>query len=265
MVSSMRWKLAVFVLSGMALVCSLAEAQPSGRGGRSGFGGPFGGGGALDLLQDESVRRELALADEQLGKLRDIQDGLREEMQSQAQGFNFGDLRDLSEEERQERFTEFRERRDEITAKAQKEVDQVLSAQQRERLSQLAVQQQIRLMGVQAALASPVLAEKLNVTDKQKDKLVEKAREVHLKLQEAIEKARQEAQDEIVSVLTPEQQAQLKEMMGSSFVFQTPGFGGQGGFGPPGGRGGSGGRGGRGGEGRRVGGEGRVSPPAGEK
>jgi Spy/CpxP family protein refolding chaperone len=247
--SKLQWRLVISVLGCLAMACSLAQAQPGGRGGRGGFGGGFGG--SLDLLQDDSVRRELELTDEQSGKLRDIQDGLREEIQSQAQGFNFGDLRDLSEEERQHRFAEFRKRRDEITAKSQKEVDQVLLPNQRERLKQLAVQQQIRFQGVQGALAAGTLAEKLNVTDEQKEKLAEKAREVHKKLQEAIEKARQEAQDEIVSVLSPEQQAQLKEMMGSSFVFQSPGFGGQVGFGgQPGGRGGSGGRGGRGGEGR---------------
>lgn len=203
------------------------------------------------MLQEDSVCRELEISDDQLGKLRDIQESVREEMQSHYQGFNFADLRNLSDDERRARFEEIGKKNEEITAKAHKEVDQVLLPNQRARLKQLVVQQQIRFQGVPGALSAGKLADTLNVTAEQKEKLAEKAREVQVKLQEAIEKARQDAQDEILRVLSPEQQAQLKEMMGTAFAFQSPGFGG-----PPAGRGGlgEGGRGGRGGRTTRDGG-----------
>ena len=88
--------------------------------------------------------------------------------------------------------------------------------------------------------------------------------EVKKKLEEKILQARKDAQDEILSVLTSEQQAKIKAMLGESFTFEESEgrFGGRGGR-DGGGRGGRGGRdggprGGRdGGGGGRDGGGGR--------
>jgi Spy/CpxP family protein refolding chaperone len=254
MALSLRWGLAASVLGCLVLAAGIAQGQPGrGRGGQGGggYGGGPPGGGVLGLLQDESVRRELAIADEQESKLRDIQESVSEEMQSEYQRFNFAELPKLSDDERRARFDEIGKKREEINAKAHKEVEQVLLPQQRERIKQLLVQQQLRYLGVQGALSSGKLAETLKVTAEQKEKLAEKARDAQLKLQEAIEKARQEAQSEVLSVLSPEQQAQLKEMMGPTFAFQSPGFGGSSpGRGGPG----EGGRSGRGGRSNRDGG-----------
>jgi Spy/CpxP family protein refolding chaperone len=264
----MRTVLRVMLVVALALSAGVmadsAFGQPGGRGGRGGRGGfggggfGGGGGGATGLLQDENVRKELDLVDEQVSKLRDIATKMQEDMQAQFQGFDFGSLRDLSEEERNARFAEMRKKGEEVAASAQKEIDGVLLPHQRERLKQLMVQSQMRF-GADRALTSGTLAEELGITEEQKEALAKKQEEVQASLQEKMAKLRQEAQDELLSVLTPAQQAKLKSMIGETFTFAQGGPGGPGGFGG-GGRGGD--AGGRGGRGR--GGEGgtRLQRPA---
>src|SRR5262245_13689662 len=120
----------VAALTVIALCADSAIAQQpgrGGRGGRGGFGGGFGGGGGVtQLLQDESVRTELDLVDEQVSKLTEISGKLRDDIQAATQGFDFGSLRDLSEDERNARFAEIREKNEKVVAEAQKEIDAVL-------------------------------------------------------------------------------------------------------------------------------------------
>src|SRR5688572_26962511 len=106
-------------LAALALVAAAADVSfaqrgrggPGGRGG-FGFGGPGGpgggggGGGITQLLQDENVRKELDLVDEQVSKLTEIGNSLREEIEAQRQGFDFASLRDLSEEQRTAKLAE---------------------------------------------------------------------------------------------------------------------------------------------------------------
>jgi len=256
-------RVTVLAIAALAVIAICAESafaqQPGGRGGRGGrggFGGGFGGpggGGASQLLQDESVRKELDLVDEQVSKLTDIATKLREDVQAVYQGIDFGSLRNLSEAERDARMAELGEKAQKITAEGQKEIDAVLLPHQRERLKQLMVQSQMRF-GADRALTGGTLAEELGITAEQKEKLAAKQQEVQAGLQEKIAKLQEEARDELFSVLTSEQQAKLKAMIGKSFTFTG---------GPGGGFGGAGGAGGRGGRGGDGGGRGtRIQRPA---
>jgi Spy/CpxP family protein refolding chaperone len=255
--------LAIAAIAVVAMCADSALAQPGGRGGRGGrggFGGGFGGGGGTtQLLQDDSVRKELDLVEEQVTKLQELGSKLQEDMRAEFQGFDFNSLRDLSEEERNAKFAEMRERGEKVTAAAQKEIDAVLLPHQRERLKQLAVQSQMRF-GADRALSGGTLADELGITEEQKEKLAAKQQEIQAGLQEKIAKLQEEARDELFSVLTSEQQAKLKAMIGKPFTFTGGGFGGGGGgFGGQGGRGGRGGDGG--GRGRGDGGT-RLQRPA---
>ncbi len=255
---------AVAVLAVIAISASPAFAQqPGGRGGRGGrggfggfggggFGGFGGGGGVTQLLQDENVRTELDLVDEQTSKLTEIAGKLREDVQGVFQGVDFGSLRDLSDQERDARNAEIGEKVAKINAEGQKEIDAVLLPHQRERLKQLQVQSQMRF-GADRALASNPLAEDLGITEDQKQQLADKQREIQTALQEKIAKLQVEARDELFTVLSTEQQAKLKAMIGKPFTFAGGGFGGFGGAGGGfGGRDGGRGRGdGDGGRGRR--------------
>ena len=68
------------------------------------------------------------------------------------------------------------------------------------------------------ALTSGDLAETLNLTDEQREKLEKRAAEVQEELQDEDSRScRLEARKKMLDVLTPEQQAKLKTMMGDAF------------------------------------------------
>ena len=239
----------IVALAALALVAAAGDVsfaqRPRGDGGRGGpggrggfgFGGPggAGGGGITQLLQDENVRKELDLEAEQVKSLTEIGNTLREELDAQRQGFDFGSLRDLSEEQRNAKLAEIRQQSEKITSSAQKKIEEVLLPPQLERLKQIEVQSRMRF-GAEQALTNGPLAEELKITDEQKEKLAKKQEEVQAALQEKIAKLRQEAQEELFSVLDPSQQDELKKKIGKPFTFSAPqGFGGFGGAGGPGG------------------------------
>ena len=234
-----RLALAVALVAGLCSFGSDAFAQGRGRGGPGGggFGGP-GGGGPLGLLMNEDVRKELDLVDEQVSKLTAIGDKLREEMRSQFEGF-----RDLSDEERQTKFAEMRTKMEERTKEVQKEVDEVLLPQQRERLAQINFQSQVRRAsggGDSTGLTSDFIVAQLEITDEQKAKLTDLEKEVAKELADKVAKARNDAREKLLAALTPEQREKFKKLMGAEFRFtQQQGRGGPGG-GAPGGRGGRG-------------------------
>lgn len=246
------------LILGLAVSTAAFAQQGRGQGGRGGFGGGgfggFGGGGAMGgsfaLLQDENVKKELDLVDEQVSKITSLQEKLQEDLRSQFTGGDFGGFGDLSEDERNARIAEMRARSQKVTDAAQKQLDEILLPQQRERLKQIVVQQQLRRQGTSDALSEGELAEQLGITEDQKQKLADKQREVEAALREKMEKLRQEAQDEVLSVLSESQKSKLKQMTGAPITLSPPQFGGQGGPGGAGGRfgGARGGDGGRGGD-----------------
>jgi Spy/CpxP family protein refolding chaperone len=225
----------------LAVLCTalgLSASSAFAQGGRGGFGGGLGGGGDLALLDNEEVRKELDIVDEQVDKIKALRDKMREEMQAQFAGF-----RDLSEDDRRTKFEEMRTKMADRGKELQKEVDDILLPQQRDRLSQIALQQRLQRSGTVDGLTSGELAEKIGITDEQKEKMAELAKDAEKELQDKIAKARAEARDKILSGLTPEQKDKVKKMLGSEFrMTQQNRFG-------QGGRGGQGGQGGRGGQG----------------
>lgn len=236
------------VVAAIAIVfgcSSLALAQPGG--GRGGFGGGFGGpgggfgGGGAQLLQDENVRKDLGLVDEQVQKLTSIQEKMRAEMGEMFAGMR--DLGGLTDEERQARFEEMRTKATKRMEEVQKDIDLVLLPQQRDRLKQITVQSRLQRGGTSDTLASDEVAKELGITEAQKEELKKVAEEADVEMRQKIEKLREEAREKIISVLTPDQQARFKRLIGEKIEFAPPQFGGgRGGPGGPGGRGGAGGR-----------------------
>src|SRR5690606_15338349 len=108
-----------------------AQGRRPGRPGGGGFGGGPGGfggggfGGPLGVLNNERVRDELGVTDDQMDKIRDIQRRQGEQMRERFAGF-----RDLSDDERRERLETMREEMAKQQENLQKEVDQVLLPQQ---------------------------------------------------------------------------------------------------------------------------------------
>lgn len=215
--------LVVATLSTVVVSCP-ALAQPGGGrgfGGRGGGGG--GGGGITDLLRSEQVRAELEIVDDQLEDIQSIEREIRDEMRSMFQG-----MRDMSPEERRERMESMRGEMEEIRASINEQVKDVLLPHQFERLEQIQVQQQVARQGMGGAL-SGALAEKLGITEEQQEQMAAKARELQAEIQEKTAQLRQEAQDELLGMLTSEQRAKIEEMMGTKFDLpQGRNFGGRG-------------------------------------
>jgi Spy/CpxP family protein refolding chaperone len=206
-----------------------------GFGGPGGFRGPFGGGGLVGLAMRDDVQQELQLVDEQQEKVAEVVDETRNQMRDELRDL-FSQMGDLSDEERQDRFDQIRSKVEAINASMEKRLKKVLLPHQFDRLKQIELQARIQQRGA-AALTSGELAEALDLTEAQREKLEQRAEEVQQELQEQIRQLQVEARNKILAVLLPEQRAKLDSMMGDQFdsLDQIPGFGG------PGGRGGRGG------------------------
>ena len=243
-----RWAASVFAICSAVLLSAgtLAHAQ---RG-----GGGMLGGSSMGLLGDQKVADELELGEDQVESIKTLQDEMRGIFRD-----SFGGMRDKFREpnvDREALMAEIREKIQTQMSTVDEKLEQILLPHQMSRLEELTFQMETKRGGTQGLLNNEKVKEKLGLTDEQIEKIKAKAEEVKADLEEKIAKAREDAQEEILSVLTPEQQAQIKEMVGDSFEFEERrgwgggdrgGRGGRGG-GDRGGRGGGGDRGGRGGD-----------------
>ena len=246
------------------VVCSVsiafAQAGGGGGGGRGGFGGGrgfgggFGGGGGLGLLNDENVRKDLGVTEDQMTKVQEVQQKATGQIMAMWQGAG---LQDLSDEERTAKMTEIQKKSAEISAAAEKEV---LLPKQIERLKQITIQSQLNRGGRTVDVVSNGdLAKELGITDAQKEALTKAQEAADAEMNEKMTKIREDARQKVLSVLTAEQQAKLKKLIGETITFAPPQFGGgRGGFGG----GGAGGRPAGGGAGGRPGGGRPLSRPA---
>lgn len=256
-------------LATMALVgvmASSAFAQPGGAGGRGGRGGAgaFGGGmggrtqSTLSLAGNEAVQKELALTDDQIAKIKTLNDSAREELRGGNDGF--AGLRDLPEDERRAKMAEMMAKQAETSKKVadkyKPKLAEVLDAKQVARLDQIALQ----AAGAQA-YADPEVVKTLKLTKDQQDKLASITKEAGEKTRELfgqggggagggggnMEKVREinTARDkDLAAVLTADQATQLASMKGKEFDVAALRRG-------PGGPGGQGGGQGRGQGGRQ--------------
>lgn len=211
-----RFGFAVLMAVGLMVVgADLAMAQPGGRGGdRGGFGRMFNS--PLMLLRNERVQEELELVDDQIEELNELQQEIMEKVRDM-----FRDMRDLDQDERADRMRKIGEYMEDI----QKDVDSILLPHQQQRLRQLAYQTQTRRPG--ALPITDELAKELNISDEQMEKLREAAEKANEEMRKEMEKLRQKTIEKVLSVLSPEQRAKYKELMGEPFEFGDPrqGFG----------------------------------------
>jgi len=217
------------------LAVSLVAAQAQGGGG-GGFGqgrrGGMRGMGGLTILRDEKVQTELKMTPDQIAKIetkqQEVQGKMRDLMQSA------GDFQSMTPEDR----AKLMEKGQEINEAAVKDI---LTNDQLPRFHQLELQQSVQMMGP-AALARKDVAEKLKLTDDQKAKL----KDINTQMMTDSQQARQDqdfqkmteirrgANEKALAVLTDDQRATFKDMLGAKFEF-TPRGGRRGGAGgaPP--------------------------------
>src|SRR5262249_43266251 len=120
----------------LALTAATSFAQPGGGlGGLGGMRMP-----ASMLLMMPEVQKEIQVTDDQKTKLDDLRAEQMKDMQSQFQGFDFGALRDMSQEERDKKIAELRKKGEEMSKQIDEKVGKVLDATQMKRLGQLQIQ-----------------------------------------------------------------------------------------------------------------------------
>ena len=171
---------------------------------------------SIGLLQNDKVRDELELVDDQTAELEALRDELTQEMRNMWSG-----MRDLSREDRREKWEEMRADMDVRRKELEERIQGVLLPHQQKRLDQLFMQSQARRRGGTLGFdASDRLAEKLNLTDEQKEKLKKAAEDAQKELEEKISRLRDKAEQKVLSVLTPEQRKQYTDIMGDSFKFE---------------------------------------------
>jgi hypothetical protein len=241
-----------FVMYGMAtaglvaVMAASAWAQQGGREGRDrgrGFGAGFGGGGLGGLVAMPEVQKELKLSEGDAARLVAAINELRPR---RGQGGGFGDFQNLSEEERQKRMEEFRKQMEENAKKIEDKIKSSLTEEQWKRLNELRLQRE----GV-LALERPDVAEKLNLTQEQKDKIKELMADLRPQFGpgrgrrgegggppnfEEMRARREKATADILAVLTPAQKSTWETLQGAKFEFPRPQFGGPGGGGRRGNR-----------------------------
>ena len=182
-------------------------------------------GSFLGLLSLEPVQKELTLSEDQIGKVSQIGEKLRADMREQYAG-----LREI--EDREKRRAKMTELRDQFDDKAHEQVRELLSREQMMRLYQIRLQ----VRGAVYGLNNKWIADRLKLTDEQKQKAAElekatedkifdafsglrdlsqdQRREKMAELRKKTEKIRSEADEKALGLLTDEQKEALEKMKG---------------------------------------------------
>lgn len=202
---------------GLTLCASDIFAQRGGRqrGGRGADGRQGGarGGGIQALLMRDDVRNELGLVDEQVEQIEMLNEGRRR--QGREGNDQRSEMEGLPEEERRERRRELREER-ETETKAK--IEEILLPDQLQRLNELSVRYMSQRGG--RGMINGSIAEKLGITDEQKEQIEERAQELQQELNEKMAELRREMQEKLLAELTPEQQDAYRKLAGEEFEFE---------------------------------------------
>ena len=140
---------------GLALLLAGPALAQRGQG-RGGFGGGFGGPGFL--LQNPGVQKELKLSDDQVKKITETTESIRDKHRDE-----FEALGKLEGDERREKGQELRKK---VSEETQKALAEILKPEQNKRLKEITLQQE----GARA-FNDPEVQKALNLTDDQKEKI----------------------------------------------------------------------------------------------
>lgn len=209
MKSKMMWIAAIGAVVGLV---GTVEAQPGqGRqgGNRGGFGG--GGGGIATLITNPEVQKDIKLGDDQKDKLASWYESFQDKLQAKT--------KDLPRNDFRKRF----ELMAELGKEAEKDIEKILKPEQVKRIKQIGLQVQGN-----RALTSETVQKQLGITEEQKskfEKLGEESREAFRKnFQQGqrpdFEKMRElqkQSEEKYQGILTSEQKAKWKELVGEPF------------------------------------------------
>jgi len=249
-----------------------ARQQPGGQrpgGGFGSFGGRGRSVGLSTLIGIKEVRAEIEMVEDQNTELTAALTKIREEARSQ-QGER-PDFRNLSQEDREKLFAQFRERGEKQRKAIDEKINEILLPHQVDRLKEIALQ----IEGTRALMRDEV-AKELKITAEQKEKMQKVQADARTKMQaeireifqsgdrekirEAIETMTKQTDTDTLAVLTTAQKTQFTKMKGKEFKLPEGALRGGRGGGRPGG-----GRPGGGQPGQRPGGDRPPQRPGGDR
>lgn len=178
------------------------------------------GGASNDMssmLSNDQIQSELLLVDDQMAKIREIQRDMQKQIsehfssiRSSDGSLNLNGSRDIGEAVRK------------IREDAEARFNDVLLPHQTTRLRQLRTHLQMTNQGQVETLTSGTLAKELDLSERQIERLKERAEEIEAELQREIRKLKKEAQEKLFDELTASQRRKLKDMLGDSFFYEPP-------------------------------------------
>ena len=187
---------------------------------RPGGRGPGGRGMASAmLLRQEAVQKELGVSAEQLTKLKDVLEA------GPGQGGGGRNFQDMTDEERQKLRDEMVKR----TAEQDKKIGEVLDAKQAARLKQIRLQ----VSGAMAFMNEDV-AKELKITEEQTGKMRDAMQALRDSAQGGggaggFAAMREKMNAKVMEILTDDQKAEYKKMLGEPFDISQLQMGGPGG------------------------------------
>lgn len=173
------------------------------------------GSGPADLrslLYDGNVQQELELIDDQKVAIKKLQAEFSKRSQDlMKRSFTGGPVDGLTVENLRERQKALREEFEEKLA-------DTLLPHQIKRLKEVALHTQLQRQGTAGALGTKQLAEALDISDEQLERIQKTATAAKKRLEEQIAALRKQAQQEVLDELTPTQKQKLKDLLGDDFT-----------------------------------------------
>jgi Spy/CpxP family protein refolding chaperone len=219
--------LVMALVFGATFVSASAAEGPGGSRRGMGRGMGMSRGGLLGLLMMEQVQKDLKLSEDQVAKVNTISEELRGEMRQE-----YGTLREIQEPEKR------RAKMAELSAKFDRDsrtkLADVLNKEQMSRLDQI----QMQVRPAAESLTEKEVADKLKLTDEQKQKLEqinkdmqakqselfrsmrEASREQRTEASQKMRKIRSDTDKQALDVLTAQQKEEFEKMKGKKIELQ---------------------------------------------
>ncbi|MEM7454110.1 MAG: hypothetical protein AAF456_07115 [Planctomycetota bacterium] len=181
------------------------------------YGTPFRGERAwmTRMLEHEVVRNEIDMLDYQYEDLQNAGRDIQRRMESQ--------IRDALRQHTSGAVNaeQFLEQVNAIRRRSEQEMDDTLLPHQQDRLRQVLMRTRLSRESPADLLGSDALAEQLGIDDAQKEELSEQWQIIQRRLSDDIARLREEARQELIDQLEPDQRAKFDEIFGDNFSWRS--------------------------------------------
>lgn len=159
-----------------------------------------------NMIGNPSVQIDLDLVDDQKEKIQSLKKDMASEMSELMGELQGGKINPEVISRLKSAQSDYKE----------KMMDLLLPSQQ-DRLKQIALQMHMKSAGTTTAITNKAVAEALDITPEQTEKLQAKSKELQKKLAEQIEQLKEKMKNELLAELTPQQREKLKELKGDKY------------------------------------------------